>query len=124
MLIALIFLEFVVGLIVWYSVVGTITKNMNYKEWKPQLIRFSPMIIYGVFGIASIGATVTYKNEGGLFLLGLLIDAVQLPVMIFAGVFVVPAQLGNYILSKAGFSELYEWNFFIVGFLDHFKNSI
>ena len=97
---------------------------MNYKEWKPQLIRFSPMIIYGVFGIASIGATVTYKNEGGLFLLGLLMDAVQLPVMIFAGVFVVPAQLGNYILSKAGFSELYEWNFFIVGFLDHFKNSI
>ena len=119
----MVFIEFFTGGLLWFLSAHLLTKDWDSKSLKTELIRFSPAIVYGVYFMASAGNIVTYKSEGTFFLLALILDLVTLPVSTLMGIFVVPTHLGNYVLSNAGFSELYEWNFIEVGFFLHFQNS-
>ena len=118
----MLFIEFFTGGMLWFLVAYFLTKDWDSKELKTELIRLSPAVVYGVYHVAYVGYTVSYKAEGTLVLLAILMDLVTLPIAIAMGVFLVPTRLGNYALSSIGISELYEGNFIEVGFVRHFQS--
>ncbi|MDB2468024.1 hypothetical protein PQY68_05495 [Planktomarina temperata] len=105
--------ELLIGSFIWFGFFHLIFRHKDREDREEHpffngVVWFSPAIVYGVL------AFMSYDSIS-------LLDLITFPIQVFFASYVVPVNIGNYILGTVGLHEIYPSNFIDIGIWKHFE---